>query len=272
MDRIRKALDLAREERNSSTRPTDYASRASTSKVAARFPTAIQYTKTRTFTPPESLLESNRIISPSSADPVAQAFRMLRTQVLQRLDEHGWRSLAILSPCKADGKTTLAINLAISLAGDHRHTALVVDFDMKQPSVGEKLGLSAEMGADDVLCGGARLEDCLYHPDGFDRLVILPTRAPMGNSSEALAGPRCRELVAELRSRYPDRILIFDLPPVLVADDALAFLPLVECGLVVAAEGSTRREDLLRCMELLRKTPIVGTVLNRATAATSGPG
>jgi Mrp family chromosome partitioning ATPase len=116
------------------------------------------------------------------------------------------------------------------------------------------------------------VEDCLYHPDGFDRLVILPARAPMGNSSEALAGPRCRELVAELRSRYPDRILIFDLPPVLVADDALAFLPLVECGLVVAAEGSTPREDLLRCMELLRKTPVVGTVLNRATDATSAYG
>ncbi len=272
MDRIRKALDLAREERNSSDRPADAGFRTSSSKGATRFPTAIQYTKTRTFTPPESLLEANRIISPSSANPVAQAFRMLRTQVLQRLDEHGWRSLGILSPCKEDGKTTLAINLAISLASDHRHTALLVDFDMKQPCVGEMLGLSPETGADDVLCDRARVEDCLYHVDGFDRLVILPMRAPMGNSSEALAGPRCRELVAELRDRYPDRILIFDLPPVLVADDALAFLPLVECGLVVAAEGSTRREDLLRCMELLRKTPIVGTVLNRATDAKSAPG
>ena len=272
MDRIRKALDLAREERNSSARPIDDAPRASASKVTTRFPTAIQYTKTRTFTPPESLLESNRIISPSSADPVAQAFRMLRTQVLQRLQEHGWRSLAVLSPCAKDGKTTTAINLAISLASDHKNTVLLVDFDMKQPTVGEKLGLSPEMGADDVLCGTARVEDCLYHPDGFDRLVILPTRAPMENSSEALAGPRCRELVAELRSRYPDRTLIFDLPPVLVADDALAFLPLVECGLVVAAEGSTPREDLMRCMELLRKTPVVGTVLNRATDATSAYG
>jgi protein-tyrosine kinase len=79
-------------------------------------------------------------------------------------------------------------------------------------------------------------------------------------------------LVAELRGRYPDRILRFDLPPILEADDALAFAPLAECGLVVVAEGSTRREDLLRCMELLRKTPIVGTVLNRATDTTSAYG
>jgi Mrp family chromosome partitioning ATPase len=272
MDRIRKALDLARQERSGTFQPAEQPSRASTSKIGARFPTAIQYTKTRTFSPPESVLESNRIIGPVSDNQAAQAFRMLRTQVLQRLQEHGWRSLAILSPCKDDGKTTTAINLAISLASDHRHTVLLVDFDMKQPSIAEKLGLSPEMGVDDVLCSTARMEDCFYHPDGFDRLVVLPARAPIGNSSEALAGPRCRELVAELRGRYPDRILIFDLPPVLAADDALAFVPLVECGLVVAAEGSTRREDLVRCMELLRKTPIVGTVLNRASDAASVSG
>jgi len=94
----------------------------------------------------------------------------------------------------------------------------------------------------------------------------------MPNSSEALSGPRCRELVAELRGRYPDRILLFDLPPILGADDALAFAPLVECGIVVVAEGATRREDLLRCMELLHKTPIVGTVLNRATDVVSAYG
>jgi len=100
----------------------------------------------------------------------------------------------------------------------------------------------------------------------------LPARSTMHNSSEAIAGRRGRELVAELRNRYPDRIVLFDLPPVLDADDALAFAPLVECGLLVVAEGSTRRENVLRCMELLRMTPIVGTVLNRATDASSAYG
>jgi Mrp family chromosome partitioning ATPase len=92
----------------------------------------------------------------------------------------------------------------------------------------------------------------------------------MRNSSEILAGPTCRELVAELRSRYPERVIIFDLPPVLDADDALSFVPLVDCGLVVAAEGGTRRNDLVRTVELLSKTPLVGTVLNRAATAPAG--
>jgi protein-tyrosine kinase len=94
----------------------------------------------------------------------------------------------------------------------------------------------------------------------------MPARAPLAGSSESLAGPRAQELVAELRARYADRIILFDLPPILGADDALGFLPMVECGLMVAAEGATRREDMLRSMELLRRTPLVGTVLNRASA------
>jgi Mrp family chromosome partitioning ATPase len=114
------------------------------------------------------------------------------------------------------------------------------------------------------------VEDCLYHPEGVERLVLLPARSTLANSSEVIAGPRSREIVQELRSRYPERIVVFDLPPVLNADDALAFAPLVECGLVVAAEGRTRRNDLLRTIELLHKIPLVGTVLNRAVDAPSG--
>lgn len=265
MDLIRKASDFARDERSRHVEPVADEARPSEVKHAPRPPALIEYTKTRTFEPTAALLESNRILSPSDSTPAAAAFRMLRTQVLQRMEEHHWQSLAVMSPGKDDGKTTTAINLAVSLASDERHTVLLVDFDLKRPGIAAMLGISPEAGVDDVLRGKAHVEDCLYHPEDFDRLVVLPARAALNNSSETLAGPGCRRLVAELRGRYPDRLLIFDLPPILGADDALAFAPLVECGLMVVAEGATKRDDLLRCMELLRKTPVVGTVLNRAT-------
>ena len=267
MDRIRKALDLAREERQRPGDSKDRAAQAADSRSIVRLTTPIEYTKTKTFSPPAELLEANRVLDASGSSPAAAAFRMLRTQVLQRMTEQRWRSLAVLSPSSHDGKTTTAINLAISLAQDQQHTVLLVDFDLQRPTIASLLGLAPEVGADDLLRGNCRLEDCLYHPDCIDRLVVLPARAAMSHTSEALAGPRCRDLVAELHGRYPDRILVFDLPPVLGADDALAFAPLVDCGLVVLAERATRREDLLRCMELLRKLPIVGTVLNRASDA-----
>ena len=131
---------------------------------------------------------------------------------------------------------------------------------------------SPQYGVDDVLRGDAHIGRCLYHPEGFHRLVVLPARGALEHSSEALAGPQGRSLVADVKGRYPERIIVFDLPPVLGADDALAFLPQIECALVVVAEHATRRDDLLRCMELLQKTPIVGTVLNKATGIKSAYG
>src|SRR5580704_1210910 len=233
-------------------------------------PSRISYTCTRVFTPAADHLEQNRIFPPGSTEPAALAFRMLRTQVLQRMDANGWRTLAIYSPGTNDGKTTTAVNLAITLASDQSHTVLLVEFDFKRPTLAARLGLAAGFGSDDALSGKAGVQDCLYHAAGFDRLVFMPARMTLDHSSEILAGPRCRDVVSEMRARYPERIVLFDLPPVLAADDALSFAPLVECGLIVAAEGRTRRQDLVRSVELLHKTPLVGTVLNRASDALAG--
>jgi Mrp family chromosome partitioning ATPase len=279
VDRIRKALDLARLQR---MQPGDLRSElkalgessiepAAPGLWEAAAPSAsIHYSCTRVFTPPEDLLERNRILNSATDDRAAAAFRMLRTQVLQRMDEHGWRSLAVFSPGSNDGKTTTAINLAASLASDRLHTVLLVDFDFKRPTLASRFGLAPEFGSDDALTGRAQVQDCFYHPESYERLVIMPAREKLENSSEILAGPRSRAMVRDFRTRYPERIILFDLPPVLNADDALSFAPLIECGLVVAAEGRTRRADLVRTVELLHKTPLVGTVLNCATDVMPG--
>jgi protein-tyrosine kinase len=235
VDRIRKALDLARLQREQVLAAHDAGAAPTQQDSVARVAgfkepgTAnasgadSRTSHTQIFSPPPGVLERNRILTPSARDAAVGAFRMLRTQVLQRIDAKGWRTLAIFSPGADDGKTTTAANLALSLAGDHLHTVLLVELDFKRPSLAARFGLNPALGADDVIAGGSRIQDCLYQPRGLERFVLMPARATLDHSSELLAGPRCREMVSELRTRYPDRIILFDLPPVLCADDALSF-------------------------------------------------
>jgi Mrp family chromosome partitioning ATPase len=265
MDKIRKALDLARLEREHQLDDPPRLLDALGSPSRKHIPIGtIAYTDTRVVSVEPEHLETQRVVLPGAPGSASAAFRMLRTQVLQRMEAHHWRTLAVFSPSPGEGRTTAAVNLAIHIANDHDHTVLLVDMDLRRPQVAAAFGFAPDRGIDDVLAGEAEIGECLYHPEGLERLVVLPARRSLTHSSEILAGLRCRELVAELRTRYEERIVIFDLPPVLTTDDALAFAPHAECGLMVAVEGRTRREDLVRSIELLHKTPIVGTMLNRA--------
>jgi Mrp family chromosome partitioning ATPase len=193
---------------------------------------------------------------------VAAAYKMLRTRVLQKMHEHGWNTLAIMSPTPEDGKTFTAINLAIAIASDTTHTTLLVDFDLRKPSVARRFGFEPEYGVDDCLHGRIGIAGALVAPSGYDKLVLLPARQPQQRSSELLTSERAVKLVKEIKDRYSNRIVLFDLPPVLGADDALAFTPLVDCALMVVGASHTRRDDLARSLEIMHKIPIIGTVLN----------
>jgi protein-tyrosine kinase len=207
-------------------------------------------------------LESERILSPGASAQHGVPYKMLRTQVLRRLDKLGVNSLAVVGTAPDTGKTLTAINLAIAIAADPERTALLVDFDLRKPSVHRRFGIEPQVGVDDCLRGQVPLQDVLLRPAGYERLVIVPARERSLDSSELLSSRRTQELMLEMRSRYRDRVLVVDLPPVLQADDALAFARHMQAALVVVGEGRTRRDDLLRTLELLRDVPVVGTVLN----------
>jgi Mrp family chromosome partitioning ATPase len=189
---------------------------------------------------------------------------MPRTQVLQRLERHGLNSLAVVSPMSGEGRTLTAINLAMSIADDPDRTAMLVDLDLWSPSVAARLGVAWSTGVADCLAGRRDPAEVMFRVEDCPKLVVMPggpgTRLP----SELLAGDAARRLSEEWRSRYANRIVIYDLPPLLATDHAIAFLPNVQAALLVVDEGCTRRDDLARCMELLRDTPVLGTVLNRS--------
>lgn len=223
----------------------------------------IEYTQTRTIKVSKDFLRERRIVTGFDQGIFTDAYKILRTQVLQKMRENGWNALAITSPGEGEGKTLTAINLAISLAMEVDQTVLLVDADLRHPGIHQHFGMREGLGLSDYLTKGTPLEEILVHP-GIGRFVILPGGKALQNSSEMLRSPKMVDLVQELKNRYPSRIVLFDLPPVLSAADALSFSPYVDAALLVVEEAKTKSEDIERAVALLGSTYIVGTVLNKS--------
>jgi protein-tyrosine kinase len=209
----------------------------------------------------------DHFIMPQLQDAGAlRAYKILRTRVLRRLEANQWHSFALTGVTAGEGKTLTAINLAIALAHDVNTWVALIDLDLQRPRVAEYLGLRnvhGEKGLSDYLQGNATFENIVYSPD-IERLAIIPNFAPVLSASEMLTSPRMTELMQALEAETPRRILIFDMPPVLAADDVLAFAPQIDGLLLVVAEGTTDRNSLRRAKEVLAEMNLLGVVLNRS--------
>lgn len=265
MERIKQALEKARLERQKSGNVA-----APVQSGGAAAPAHITYTHTRTVPIDREMLRERRIICGIEYNAFTDAYKILRTQVLQRLRENKWNALAITSPGINEGKTVTAINLAINLAMEVDCTVLLVDADLRHPGVHSYFGIEAEYGLSDYLTADKPLSELLVHPEGIPGFVILPGGKPLGNSAEMLNSPKMTRLVEELKSRYSSRIILFDLPPLLSGADALAFSPNVDAALLVLEDAKTQTDDARRAVELLQQgTNVLGTVLNKSWRQTS---
>ncbi|MFL6623411.1 MAG: CpsD/CapB family tyrosine-protein kinase [Sulfurifustaceae bacterium] len=255
MDPITKALQKVRQDRQTV---------GVSLQKRALVPAEITYTQTRKVSLYPGWLRQNRIITADVIDGYASAYKVLRTQVSQRMRGQGWRTLGVTSPGPREGKTLTAINLSISLALEANQTVLLVDADLRQPSVHTYFGFDVERGLRDHLIEATPIEQILVNPE-IRRLVVLPGGAPLANSSEMLSSPVMLRLVQDVKRRYPSRLVVFDLPPVLTTDDVLAFAPYLDAALLVIEEGETLRDDAARAAELLQAANhnLIGTVLNK---------
>lgn len=271
MDRIQRALEIARSRRYDAapelprdTAPTEHAPRVASSVdvdalLRSAQPRRVDF----------SAFESRRVVPPDDRGPAGHAYRMMKSTLLLKLRGTSIRTIGVVSAAAGDGKSLTAVNLALSLASDSNRSIVLVDLDLRNPSVMSLLGLPAERGIESWYNGSASLQDVCYSIEGIDRLAVIPALRPIPGSADLIAGRRTADLFAGLRSTAAERLVIVDLPPALLANDFLAALPLLDGVIVVAAEGRSRREDLQRMSEMLRPARLLGHVVNLSSESES---
>ncbi len=191
---------------------------------------------------------------------------MLWTRILHRTRENGGITVMVPSALAGEGKTVTAINLALTFAKAYSQTALLVDADLKRQQVHRVLGFENDRGLGNFLQEGCAVSDLVVWP-GIEKLTIISGGKRIDGSSELLGSAAMKALVEDMKGRFPDRYVFFDVPPVLAGADTITFAPLVDHILFVVQAGRSSLSDVRKALQMLPKEKILGLVLNRQIGA-----
>jgi capsular exopolysaccharide synthesis family protein len=217
-----------------------------------------------TVTPPGTgRLDPLLVAALAPTSLAAEQYRSLRTRLKRAESGRALRAIAVTSPAKGDGKSLTAANLALTMAEEFQQRVLLVDADLRRPSVHQLFGLAKGPGLADVLMNGADLEHALVTlPEHY--LTILPAGVPPAHPAELLGSATMRRVLDALRSRF-DRILI-DVPPVAPLADLHVLAPMVDGLLMIVRAGVTQKPAIERALSGLDPSKVLGLVLNETGA------
>lgn len=211
-------------------------------------------------------LERHRLISFEGRDQSALAFNVLRTKINRVLKENGWTSVAVTSPTPGCGKTMVALNLSFSLARQTEFRTVLVDLDLKRPTVASSLGVVADSSIGEYLEGRGDLQQCFVQIT--DNLIVGCNNHGIKHSSELMTHDKLAELLRRVREALNPRVILFDLPPMLSGDEVIAFLPQVDCSLLVIASRLTKAQEVDACdRQASALNNYLGVVLNKSVAS-----
>jgi exopolysaccharide/PEP-CTERM locus tyrosine autokinase len=202
------------------------------------------------------------IIAPGQARVVIEEYRKLKSVIL-RMTQGGkfLNTIAITSGAPQDGKSLTALNLAFSLAQSYDHTVLLVDTDLRGPSIHSLLGIKPEKGLIHYLRDDVPLDEILVKT-GLGKLVVLPAGGTVKDPVELLSSDKMRKLVEELKNRYLDRYVIFDTPPVTYFAESQAIASMVDGVLLVVRDRETKQQHFVEALSVLEGANIMGIVYN----------
>jgi capsular exopolysaccharide synthesis family protein len=231
---------------------------ASTPWTAAATAAALEDAEIATTTP---TLDPRLIAALAPQAPAAERYRLLRTRIKRAENGRNVRAIVITSPAKGDGKSLTAANLALTMAQEFHQRVLLLDADLRRPSIASLFAIAESPGLSDVLLGLHDVERALVHlPD--QHLTVLPAGSPAAQPAELLGSAAMRRTLDALRTRF-DRILI-DLPPVAPLADVHVVSPLADGLLMVVRAGITPKPAIERALSGLDMGKVLGLVLNAA--------
>lgn len=266
MDRLQKAVALAREKKEAKVTERTAANTGSTvSKADASENIQASLPEARVVEVSKEQLAAGGVyvdVNSASASEL-QVFRLLRTIVLSKTAEHSWRTIAISSPTAGQGRSTIAANLAVTLAKDVTNSVLVVDLDLRNPSLHAKFSLDVDTGLADLIRGDASLDQVLINPS-IDRLTVLPGHGTMLNSSENLSKPVMIDLFKKFSGDSPSKYVVYCLPPILESDDVLKVINKFDCSLLVVEDGGNSTKEIRESLQVMKRTNFLGYVINKS--------
>jgi exopolysaccharide/PEP-CTERM locus tyrosine autokinase len=223
-------------------------------------------------------LKATGLIHPlaDKTNRTVEQFRRIKRPLLMNVRGEGAsivdnaNMIMVTSSLAGEGKTFTSINLAMSIAMEMDKTVLLIDADVAKPDVTSRLGIEVETGLIDVLLDeGLTLQDVLLKTD-IPKLTLLPSGRRHAHATELLASERMRQLALEISSRYHDRVIIFDSPPLLLTNEARVLAGLMGQVVVVVEEFRTPQHVVKEAVGLLSTNEIVGIVLNKGMTEKGG--
>lgn len=261
---LRKALDKAQQERLEAAGTGEF-DQAGESKGTPRNGKQWQapvYSESAPVELDPTTLMANKCVCITPGSPEIDRYKVIRAQIVQKTREKGWNTFMVTSAHPGEGKTLTAINLALTLAKEYNQTVLLVDCDMHKQDVHKRFGYASQRGLADYLIDDHSLNEIITWP-GIEKMTLISGGQTIENAAELLGSPQMGRLVAEMKERYADRYVIFDVPSMLGGADAISFAQHVDGILMVVQAGRSSDKDLARAMSLLPQEKLLGFVLNR---------
>ena len=219
----------------------------------------------------ERLAAAGMVTPDAERSQVAEEFRHIKRPLLLNAFGEGAlpradRNLIMVTSARPhEGKTFTAINLALSIALERDRTVLLVDADVARPSVARVLDFPGTAGLVDFLADRDRQLSDLMLQTSLPKLRILPAGRRHAHSTELLASESMQQLAQELAERYPDRVVVFDSPPLLATSEAAVLAGLMGQVVMVVEAGKTKQQEVKEAIALLNPNQYVGFVLNKSS-------